>query len=406
LLSGKWVEIGDVRDRHKELEASMLSSLKQAEIGVEQRGPRLLVVDVSGAGLPELMTLLEERGYQVVAVKPVGEAAQILKRSRPALTLVAHGKPESAGFDEELADLRSTSRALGIPVLDILEPDTDLDRWVDESDEVDDWVVRGGLPKEISARVAQLVRRSESEKEPDVPGRTNGSPIDAQFSALVVHDMRTPLNVIGLSLRLIEQVLPRESLEIEEDLRFIEENVRQIERMLSQLSDFARLFEHGLALSVSEFDPRRLVNELLENRTVRPGVKLATVQLDVQKSCPPEAALDQLRARMAIEYALINANAAAQDAPVRLTLRGVPDRWIVEVAIDRPPPASVTSLELRPQVFERLIGSAAERRGMDLAIAARISELFGGTARLESVEGKSTALILDWPVRMADPTPN
>jgi signal transduction histidine kinase len=381
----------------------MLSSLQQREIGVEDRGPRLLVIDVSGAGTPELLSLLEERGYQVVAVHPGGEAAQILKRSRPALTVVAHGKADSASPDEDLTDLRTVSRSLGIPVLDILEPDTDLDRWVDESDELDDWIVRGGLPKELSARVAQLVRRSASEKEPEFAVRPQGSPIDAQFSSLVVHDMRSPLNVIGLSIRLIEQVIPREGLEIGEDLRFIEENVRQIERMLSQLSDFARLFENGLALAVSDFDPRRLVNELLENRTARPGFKLPAVQLDVQKSCPPEAALDQLRARMAIEYALINANAAAQDTPIRLTLRGIPNRLIVEVAVDRPPPSSVTSFDLRPQVFERLCGSAAERRGMDLAIAARISELFGGTARLEAVEGKGTTLIFDWPVRISDP---
>jgi signal transduction histidine kinase len=107
---------------------------------------------------------------------------------------------------------------------------------------------------------------------------------------------------------------------------------------------------------------------------------------------------------MAIEYALINANAAAQESPIRLTLRGDPDRWIVEVSVDRPPPSSVTSVQLRSQVFERLCGSAAERRGMDLAIAARITELFGGSARLEVVDGRGTTLILDWPARITDPT--
>ena len=38
---------------------------------------------------------------------------------------------------------------------------------------------------------------------------------------------------------------------------------------------------------------------------------------------------------------------------------------------------------------------------MDLAIAARVSELFGGTARLEAVQGQGTAIILDWPARIA-----
>jgi hypothetical protein len=71
------------------------------------------------------------------------------------------------------------------------------------------------------------------------------------------------------------------------------------------------------------------------------------------------------------------------------------------MSVDRPPPGSVESFELRPSSFERLCGSAAERRGMDLAIVARVSELFGGTARLEAVEGQGTSIILDWPVRFA-----
>ena len=102
----------------------------------------------------------------------------------------------------------------------------------------------------------------------------------------------------------------------------------------------------------------------------------------------------------AIEYALVNTTAAAQYYPVRLTLRGGPQRWIIEVATDRPSPVSVSSVELRALAFERLCGTAAERRGMDLAIAARISELFGGTARLETAQGRGSTVILDWPARI------
>ena len=55
----------------------------------------------------------------------------------------------------------------------------------------------------------------------------------------------------------------------------------------------------------------------------------------------------------------------------------------------------------RPDQFERLAGSAAERRGLDLAIASRISELFGGSARLVAEPERRTAVVLDWPSRLA-----
>jgi len=379
----------------------MLSSVPWEENRAGHDAPRLLFLDESRGGSPELTALLEARGYQVIAAGSGGEATQILGRTRPSLVIVAHGTTTRAGGPGgHLADLRTTARDLGLPILDVVEAGTDLEAWIEESDEADDWVVRGGPPDELIARVGRLLRRRKAASPSATAEHPATSPIDARFSALVVHDLRTPLNVIGLSLRMIEQVLPRDDPEVEEDLRFIDENFRQIERMLTQLSDYARLFDRGLRLSVSEFDPRRLVDDLLESRSSRTGVKLSPVRLEIQKTCPSEAALDQGRARMAIEYALINANAAAYDEPIRLTLRGGPQRWVVEVAVDRPPPSSVGSLDLRPQVFERLCGSAAERRGMDLAIAARISDLFGGTARLEAVEGRGTTLILDWPARV------
>jgi hypothetical protein len=56
---------------------------------------------------------------------------------------------------------------------------------------------------------------------------------------------------------------------------------------------------------------------------------------------------------------------------------------------------------LGPSSFERLCGFAAERRGMDLAIAAKVSELFGGSARLELTASRGTVVVLDWPERLA-----
>jgi signal transduction histidine kinase len=367
----------------------MLSSAQQGEAAVGQDSPRLLILDVSNPGATAIAAPLESRGYRVVSVGSGGEALQALRRARPSLAVVAQGRGGSAGSGARQSEFLAAARAMGIPVLEVIEDGVELRARLERSEDIDDWVLRGSSPEELDARIAGLLRRR-------VP-----APIDVPFSAMVVHDLRTPLNVIGLSLRMIEQALPREDAEVEEDLRFIQENLRQIERMLSQLSDYARLFEPGLRLTAHAFDPRRTVDELLENRSNHSVWKGSTVRLDVHETCPAEVSLDQSRARMAIEYALINAGAAAHDELIRLTLRGGPGRWVIEVTIDRPPPSSVTSTELRPHVFERLCGFAADRRGMDLAIVARISELFGGSARFEAIPGRATTIVLDWPVHLA-----
>ena len=83
----------------------------------------------------------------------------------------------------------------------------------------------------------------------------------------------------------------------------------------------------------------------------------------MEESCPAEAALDPVRARMAIQYVLCNAEASTQDVPIEITLRGGPERLITEVRIDRPPPSSVKSIALRPDVFERFDRKSLVRHG-------------------------------------------
>ena len=192
------------------------------------------------------------------------------------------------------------------------------------------------------------------------------------------------------------------SLELEEDLRFIDDNLGAIERILTQLSDYFRLFEATTSISPSSFDPRRAVEELLATRPDRPAMRFGKVELIARESCPSVVELDLNKARLAISYALASARvaAAAGTSPIRLVLSGSSERFIVEAIVESPPPVSVTSTVLSPLDFVRVDGVAAERRGMDLAIVAKISELFGGSARLDVVENLRSTIVIDWPRRI------
>jgi signal transduction histidine kinase len=378
-----------------------LGALDQ-EPGVGRDIPRLLVLDEvsrspGSAPPPGISSLLKARGYQVVEAGDDREALQRLRDDAPELLIV--GTVTSG----DGAGLRKTARDLGIPVLNVADPRRDLTAQLESLDGADDWVVRGVAPEELAVRVARLLVRPTAARGTESAGSSLGR-IDTRLSALIVHDLRSPLNVIKLSLRMIEPVLPPNVPDVQEDLRFIDENFRQLERMLSQLGDYARLFEPGFPLSVSLFSPRRLVEEMLESRAAQRNGNSAPVRLKVDATCPAEAELDLERVWQAIDYVLTNASAAAGEAPIQLTLRGRPGRWVIEVGVALPFPSSVHSVALHPQEFERLCGTAAERRGMDLAIAARISEVFGGTARLEAIEGRGTTVILDWPTQIARET--
>jgi len=373
----------------------MLLTMESGGPTATQTSPLLAVLEADPTKWAEIATPLEARGFRLQRFGATAEAISALRSQRPVLLILAPLSGGSAVSD--LVDLRSISRELGIPVLDIVEPGSDLTGLVETHQDADGWIFRTSLSAELTPRVELMLHRSARPWTQPVPGL----PKDSRFFPLIVHDLRTPLNVIGLSLRMIDQALPRGNAELEEDFRFVEENFKQIERMLSQLSDYCRLFEPEFSVAAAEFSPERLLAEVVEARAQKAGSKAIPVQVEVQPTCPAGVDLDPIRARLAIQYVLGNAIAAANGAGVRVRLRGEPDRCIAEFGIDLPPPPSVKSTELKPHLFERLCGTAAERRGMDLAIAARVSEMFGGTARLEVVENQGTTVLLDWPVRLA-----
>jgi signal transduction histidine kinase len=362
-----------------------------------QPKPQLIVLIVENSLNGTLTDLLEKEGYRVGRVKHPSEASGLFPQDRPALVVRAAGPIRSNGSSADYV-AKEASR-LGAPLLDIVEDGAEPGLLVDRHGDADDWIYRSRVEVELPARVGRLVRRGEH-GDADSGGRPT-NPINPRFLALAVHDLRNPLNVIGLSLRMIDQAIPKNDPELLEDLRFVEENFKQFDRMLVQLIDYCRLFEAEAPLMATDFSPARMIGELVEDRSMKPGAGSSPLRLHIEESCPAEASLDPGRARLAIQYVLSNALASTKDAPVEITMRGGgPDRLITEVRIDRPPPPSVKSLALRPDTFERICGTADERRGLDLAIAARVSEMFGGTAQLDAVENRGTTVVLDWPTRL------
>ncbi len=357
----------------------------------------LMIVDDDADRATEVASALSSLRLTAAHGGPAWAGAEALKRERPSLVIVnerTFAGPSATG------GLRAASAEQGIPVLVVVDEIGEPHAMAEQLAMADDWIHRSALAREGPARVARILKRRSELASASTPSRTDRAssfPLDAQFFALVVHDLRTPLNVIGLSLRMISQAMPKGDPELDEDLRFVDENFRQIERMLAQLSDFYRLYEGESQLAATAFSTRRLVDELLEARAIKAGARASAVRLELDPTCPERVELDPLRARLAIQYVLSNTTGSSNGEPIRLMMRGSADRWVIEVAIDHPPPPSVKPVKLDSKSFERLCGFAAERRGMDLAIAARVSEMFGGSARLDVVENQGTTVVLDWP---------
>ncbi len=233
-----------------------------------------------------------------------------------------------------------------------------------------------------------------------------GTPIDSSLLSIIVHDLRTPLNVIGLSLRMIEQLLGPQIRELAEDVEVVQANVNQLDEMLATLGDYGRVLEDPPKPGSIAFDPGRLVAEEVEYRIDQARHKNTSIHVRDRSRAPREAYLNEPRARLAIRYALSNALTSSNGAPVQVDVEGGPHRWRTWITIEAPPPQMVEAVTLRSDLFERLKGNSSCRLGLELAVVALISEQLGGSARLDVSPGQDSTILLDWPVATQPKAPH
>jgi signal transduction histidine kinase len=370
----------------------MASSTVQTASDLSRRAS-ILLLDGTGQDTNPIESLLRGVGHDVSVSRGLDEAERQVASDHPTCILVMEGV-DPAGLSRIIA--ASGARAASIIVITDGSPGTK--EQIDRLRLADDWVHASRIEDELVHRIAHVLDRRASKSSLD--GKNSTMPIDSDSFSLFVHDLRTPLNVVYLTLLMLRQTAPKNDPQFSHDLMLVEESFRQLERMLSMLTDYFRLFEPANSLAAQEFSPKRLVDELLEGLVMKGGVKLSPVEVLIEDSCPRVVSVDQMKARLAIMYALINASAAAAGKPIRLAMRGTPGRWLVEVTIPQTPPSTFRAGALSSKSYQRLCGVAAERRGMDLAIASKVSELFGGDARLDQVQDSATLIVLDWPERL------
>ncbi|HEY2157010.1 MAG TPA: HAMP domain-containing sensor histidine kinase [Isosphaeraceae bacterium] len=353
--------------------------------------PLVVLFDPESLSPAEHESALASGGYRTERAASVDEALAALGRDDPAALVVVEGRTGPAVESR----VCHAARDRGIPVLGLIDHEGDGASLKDRVKGYDGWTHYAVPSTFIVARLGELLNGDV----PDCPSCAEPIPIDGRLLAMIVHDVRNPLNVIGLTLRVIEQLPASQRTEVQEDLNFLRDNAGQIEKILGVLSDVCRLVDLGPPSPIA-FEPRRFVEDLLEERSHKVNGKAFPARFEAGPGTPGRVELDPIRTRLALTSALTNA-AAAADGPLRIVLSGDADRWQVSIVVDRAPPSSVRGFEAQPDRFERIIASSSERTGIDLAIAAWLAGESGGSVRLDVEPGRRSTIVLDWPVKSA-----
>jgi signal transduction histidine kinase len=212
-----------------------------------------------------------------------------------------------------------------------------------------------------------------------------------RLSTVVAHEVRNPLMIIKSSLHPL-----RRDGATTEDVRAavadIDEEVARLNRIVSDILDFARPIKFDLAATD--------VNALCADAVKAVAAEgLPDVILDLSPQVPPLVA-DAERLRLALINILNNARhavAAHPEAPseaVRVTTRETADRHVtIEVADGG---AGIPPDDLA-RIFDPFFTTRRTGTGLGLAISRNIIEGLGGTITIMSTQGHGTTVRLTFP---------
>ena len=188
------------------------------------------------------------------------------------------------------------------------------------------------------------------------------------LAAAVAHDVRNPLNIIGMAVAMADPDTRAE----------VSEQIGRIARLTDDLLEYAKPW----SVTPSPHDLTALAREAAARR---PGVACHATE-------PLLALADAGRVLQALGNLLDNAQAVSGRVGVE-TERGE-GMALLHVCDDGPGVPD----DLRARIFEPFVSRSPGGTGLGLAIVARIAAAHGGSAALTTRPGWSTCFTLSFPV--------
>lgn len=214
------------------------------------------------------------------------------------------------------------------------------------------------------------------------------------FMGVVGHDLRSPLNAIGLAAELIAEgrELDRATLARVSDR--LTSSTHRMRNMVDQLLDFSRLQSGlGLGITLAPTDLHALARNIIDEATIaRPGSEV-TLRL----SGPAVHDLDGDRIGQVLSNLLSNArHHGSPSAPIVVDIRG-DDRGVTVAVTNRGP---TIPPEVLPRLFDPYKPESIRKRenrgglGLGLHIVKQIVDGHGGEVIVESANDQTTMTVV------------
>ncbi|WP_224044931.1 ATP-binding response regulator [Paraburkholderia unamae] len=232
------------------------------------------------------------------------------------------------------------------------------------------------------------------------------------FLGMISHELRTPLHAIVSSIELLG--FNSHSEGDRKVIHRLEAAARQLEAQMKDLTDYARLGAGKLELRQEEFEPRELLQSIVDEH--EQAARARGLAFEHAWLGPDRSVLaDPHRIRQIASNLVTNAIRYTERGKVRLefslevgasALEPAGTETLVIAVSDTGPGVAAEKIPLIFKEFTQLDASRSRRyegAGMGLAIVRGLVDLFGGRIVTQSRVGKGTTFIVRIPVTPVEP---
>lgn len=266
-----------------------------------------------------------------------------------------------------------------------------------------DYLAKSALSQDRLARAVRYARRVyRAEVQAREAKLALEEAVQARDSmiAVVSHDLRNPLNAFATSLALLEEVLPETQGTVRRTLDAMDRSVQQMNRLLGDLLDVARIEGGRLSVERQAVSVQELVSEVYEQFLPQARERSIELRSEIDDRCE-EIHGDRWRLLQVLSNLLGNAvRVTAADGTIRVGCQAVPGNpGRVRLFVTDTGPGIAT--EELPHLFQPFWQSSQTARGgagLGLAIARGIVEAHGGEIRVESRVGEGSTFYLEIPI--------
>jgi signal transduction histidine kinase len=208
----------------------------------------------------------------------------------------------------------------------------------------------------------------------------------------VAHEIKNPLNSIGLHLEILKERVAGNDPQAAEELRILRDETRRLDRVVKTFLDFTKPVE----LKLAPLDLFELLNGLMQ--FLMPEAQKNKVKLGIEcESYPAMIRGDADLLKQAFLNLMRNGMEAMPDGgDLKVTVTREPEDFRVEI---RDTGTGIPESS-RAKIFQLYFTTKQQGTGIGLAITYRVAQLHNGSITFRSEPGQGTTFELRFPALM------